>query len=203
MKTMTNYVCRWTVTLSMTLLSISFLACNSSSNDAAKNDNNSADTASEHNEAKFNKIGEKDAQAVVDAYNTGLYEIRLADSAKKFPVSKDVRALTTHMSEAFTMFNAQLNDIASKKQISLPTNISSDEASKIMKLKDNKVNEMDMAFAKQAVDKGKDAITMFDKNSKELTDPDIKTWFLTALPELRKHLDMAMTINDKLEKKSK
>jgi putative membrane protein len=96
--------------------------------------------------------------------------------------------------------NGQLKVIASKKQISLPTGINNDQKNDIMKLGRKKHKDVDIAFSEEAVSKGKEAVNMFDRCSKECSDPDIKTWFTTALPELRKHLEEAMTANDKLKK---
>lgn len=132
------------------------------SNEKADSQKNGMDTAEKHNEAKFDKIGEKEAQSVVDAYYTGLYQVRLADSASKYAVSKEAKTGEMRMSEVFNMMNGQLKEITSKKQISLPTDINNDERNDIMKLSEKKNKDVDIAFSEEGISKGKDATNMLD-----------------------------------------
>ncbi len=50
------------------------------------------------------------------------------------------------------------------------------------------------------VDGHKKAIELFEKQSTESSDADIREWATSMLPELRKHLDHAVTVQNKLEK---
>jgi len=51
------------------------------------------------------------------------------------------------------------------------------------------------------VDGHKDAIDKFEKAATDATDPQIKQWASSMLPDLRTHLDMSMTCQNKLAKK--
>lgn len=157
-------------------------------------------TAEEHNEAKFDKVAEKDAQYAVNAYESGLFEIKLAESAKEHAIAKETKSLADMVIDGHERLNNQLRDLASKKQISLPTDITPGESDKIKNMGNEKKLDFDKKFASSMVDGHKDAINTFEKASKECSDGDLANWFSAALPELRKHLDAAMNTEDALKK---
>jgi len=157
------------------------------------------EVAEDHNEAKFDKADEKDAQRVVDAYSSGLYEVKLADTVSKYAVSKEAKNLATMLASAHTKINADLKSLADKKQITLPTDVTPEQAKKIGEVRDEKKKEIDKDYTSEMVSKHKESIDMFEKCSTECTDADIKSWFANTVPELRKHLDMAMTSEQKIK----
>jgi len=174
-------------------------SCNSNSTNNAEPTANPKDSAQQHNEAKFDKAGEQDAKAVVDAYSASLFEMSVSDSVKAYSMNDDVKSLASAMSEAHARINSDIRQLASKKTISLPAELSADQLDKIKSLKAKK--DMDKEYVKDLVSDHKDAIALFQKSADNCTDTDIKSWFSNALPELRKHLDMAMTEEDKMKKK--
>jgi len=89
-------------------------ACNN-----AETKTDTKEVAEDHNEAKFDKTDEKDAQRVVDAYSSGLYEIRLADTVSKYAVSKEAKNLAAMLGDAHRKINAELKGLAEKKQITV------------------------------------------------------------------------------------
>ena len=157
-------------------------------------------TAEEHNDAKFDKVGEKDAQYAVNAYETGLFEVRMADTAKAYATTKEGKSLAEMIRDGHSRLNQQLKDLATKKQITLPNDITPGQSDKIKNLRDEKRINFDKKYASTMIDGHKDAISMFEKASKECTDGDLANWFSAALPELRKHLDAAMNSEDALKK---
>lgn len=174
------------------VLALSFTAC-------LDNEKDPKDVAEEHNEAKFDKVAEFDAQSVVNAYSSGMKEIRMADTAALYATSKEGKTLAQMLSEAHKKFNAQLKDLADKKQITLPTDITQSEIDEIAKTRDKKRIDFDKDYASAMVSKHKDAISMYEKCAADCTDNDIKSWFASTLPELRSHLDMAMTAETKIK----
>lgn len=165
----------------------------------AENEKDPKDVAEEHNEAKFDKVAEFDAQSVVNAYSSGLKEIRMADTAMVYATTPQIKALAQMLSETHKKLNAQLKDLADKKQITLPANITQSEADDIAKTRDKKRIEFDKDYASEMVSKHRDAISMYEKCAADCTDNDIKSWFASTLPELRSHLDMAMNAEAKIK----
>jgi putative membrane protein len=172
-----------------------FQACNNN----GQADSNPKDSAEEHNEAKFDKLGEKDAQALVDAYTAGLMEVNMADTAKVYAKTTEAKTLAGKMAEGHTALNSQIRNLAEKKQVTLPPDISADEKAKISKMADHDKKSFDKDYAEDMVSKHKDAISLYEKCANECTDQDIRNWFASAVPELRKHLDLAMNSEEKLK----
>ena len=168
-------------------------ACQSTENKDPKN------VAEEHNEAKFDKVAEKDAQSVVEAYTIGLYEIRMADTVKKYGTSAGIKSMAAMLGDEHSKINDELKVLAAKKQITLPTDISSNQLSNIKELGNENRVDFDKKYANIILNNHKDAVSMFEKYAEECTDKDIKKWFATALPELRNHLDMIMTNERKMK----
>jgi len=177
----------------LTGIVVSIHACDNSHNTDSKT------IAEDHNEAKFNKTGEKDAQAVVDAYTASMFEMKLSDSINKYVQREDVRSLAMSMSQAHAAIDGQLKSLADKKAISLPTGLTADKEDKIKDLHDKKIKEVEKQYVENLIADHKEAIANYEKWSSDCTDPDIAAWFMKALPELRKHLDMAMSCQEKIK----
>jgi putative membrane protein len=175
-----------------------FVSCNNPDSTEKKD---SKETAEDRNDEKFNKPGEKDAQALVDAYSGSLFEMQLSDSVKTWAADDDVKTLASAMSVAHSSINSEIKQLASKKAISLPVSITTGETEKISNYKDKKANNLNKDYVDALIDDHKKTITLFEKCAADCNDNDIKTWFGAALPELRKHLDMAMTVQEKLKTK--
>ncbi|PWT98162.1 MAG: hypothetical protein C5B52_12700 [Bacteroidetes bacterium] len=157
-------------------------------------------TAEEHNNAKFDKVGEKDAKYVVDAYEAGLFEIRMADTAKEYATTKEGKSLAEMMYTGHAKLNEELRNLAKKKQISLPDDVTSAQSDKLKNIRSERRINFDKKYASAMVDGHKDAINLFEKASKECTDGDLANWFSAALPDLRKHLDAAMNAEEEIKK---
>jgi len=157
------------------------------------------EVAEDHNEAKFDKVAEKDAQHVVDAYAAGLYEIKLAETVSKYAVTKEAKSLAGMLAEGHSKINAELKSLAAKKQITLPTDVTPEQAKKIDELSEEKRKDIDKDYTSEMVSKHKESVAMYERCSTECADADIKAWFGNTVPELRKHLDMAMNSEEKIK----
>lgn len=160
---------------------------------------NSKKEAEKENEAKFDKPSEKDAQYIVDAYAASLYEVRMADTAKKYAVTQDAITLADAVLQAHTNMSEQLRSLATAKQVSLPTDITPAQNDKLSKMTKEKKIKFDKDYTDWVVSDHKDAVSMYEKASQDAGDTDIKGWFTTTLPELRKHLDAATATKDKVK----
>ncbi|CAN5409233.1 hypothetical protein BH10BAC2_BH10BAC2_49650 [soil metagenome] len=173
-------------------------ACNSAGEDKKAED--PAKAAEEQNDKKFDKADEKNAQLVVDAWLGSSFEMRMADSAKKYVSTDEGKRLAGMLADAHANINSRLQQLATDKQITLPVDITDDQKKKIEDLKSKKTKDFDKEFAKAMVEKHEDAIKMYEKSANDATDAEIKTYFTSTLPELRTHLDMAMKSKEVLDK---
>lgn len=177
---------------------ILLVACNSAGE--KNNTENTVKAAEEQNDNKFNKADEKNAQLVVDAWLGSSFEMRMADSAKKYVSTDEGKRLAGMLADAHATINSRLQQLATDKQITLPADITNDQKRKIEHLKGTKTKDFDKEFAKTMVEKHEDAVKMYQKSANDATDAEIKTYFTSTITELRTHLDMAIKSKELLEK---
>ena len=160
-----------------------------------------SDVAEDQNDGKFNKNDdEKNAAFLVKAAEINLEEISLGKLAQKKSTNKDVKDFGKMMETAHTKALADLQKLAAKKSISIPTELNQEAKNLYQKLDGKSEKEFNKDYADKMVSGHKDAIDLFEKQSTESSDEDIRTWATTMLPELRTHLDHAIAVQEKFSK---
>lgn len=161
------------------------------------------EVAKDQNEAKFNDSDdEKNAKFLVKAAEINLEEIALGKLALEKSTNADVKELAKTMEKAHTKAFDDLKGLASKKGISIPTENTDDVKNAWTKLNDKtEQKDFNKEYADMMVNGHKKAIELFEKQSTESSDADIRAWATSMLPELRKHLDHSVAVQKKFEKK--
>lgn len=93
----------------------------------------------------------------------------------------------------------ELKSMALAKNIELPTMMDSDSRKAVDKLSTEKGIDLDRKYVGMMVDDHEDAVELFEKASKDATDPELKAWATKTLPTLRSHHRMAMDLRAKLD----
>lgn len=182
-----------------------FSSCEDHKDHAAEENHSEVKTeelAKEQNDAKFDdNADEKNAKFLVKANEINLEEISLGKLAQEKSTNADIKALGKMMVTAHTKASADLTALAAKKNISIPTENTDDIKDAYKKLND-KTDQKDFnkAYADMMVKGHKDAIDLFEKQSTDSSDADIRAWATSMLPGLREHLDHAMAIQAKFDK---
>ncbi len=157
------------------------------------------EVAENHNEAKFaNNDVEKDAQYLVDAYNSGLYELEASQHAKQKAVNSNIKHLAAEMVESHAKMNVSIKSLADKKQVSLPVKLNDDQMKEIKDYSDKKGADYEKAYIDKMVSDHEKAIKLSEEAAEKAHDPEIRNLFNSSLPTLRHHLEMAMAIKDKM-----
>jgi putative membrane protein len=176
-----------------TLLScfvVAFFACSNNTNH--QNDQpGTANSAEEHNDAKFTSDNEKDAQFVVDAARDNMLEISLCDLAISRSTHQEVKDLAKNLSDHHSKAENELAQLAQKKNITIPSDAERESAD-YKALSDKTGNDFEKSYYSRIVDLHKDAISRFEKAAQDCKDADIRNWAASQLPTLRAHLDRAM-----------
>lgn len=157
---------------------------------------NTKKEADKRNEAKFENSD--DADLLVKAYNSGMAEIKLADKMKTRAVSAEVKALASKMSQEHTEMNAKIKEVAAKKNISLPSQLTKDQTEDVTEVTKENATEIDMEYLDQLSDSHKKSIELFEKGSKA-KDLDIRDIFISGLPKIRSHYDMVQNTRQKMK----
>lgn len=162
----------------------------------------SKEIAEERNEAKSeNSKKEKDAQFLVNAAEINLEQIKLGELASRKGSTSHVKELGQNMEEAHSKSFSDLRALAEEKRMSIPKSATSDANDSYMDLNGKSAKDFDKAYAVKMVSSHKSAISTFEKASKDCDDKDVKNWAISTLPELRRHLNLAIECQEKCEEK--
>ena len=155
------------------------------------------DLAEDHNDAKFDKAAEKDAEFAVEAAMTNLKEVEASNVAVKKARSAEVKAFAQTMVTDHQKAYDELKALAANKNITIPMTLGEDETKAAQKLADESADDFDRKYTDQMVDDHRKAVDKFEKAAKDCEDADLRAWAGKMLPGLRHHLDMAMNLKDK------
>jgi putative membrane protein len=182
------------------LSSVMFYSCssNNTNNEQAESDKQEAE---KRNEAKFSKDAEDDAQFVVDAANMNLTEMSLGSIASRSGATKEIKELGNTLNTAHRNSYDELSEYARKNSISIPSTIGEPASRDSVDFAGIKGNDFNERYINKMVSTHKDAIELFEKGANNCKDPELVAWINSQLPELRKHLDVAMDAQNKIAKK--
>ena len=183
-----------------------FSACNGNSNSSTTTDTtttvSSADTSMNSmnmNNSDTTSVGEDAKDFTKDAAQGGLFEVKAGAIAERNAASQDVKNFGKMMVEDQTQLNQQLQELAAKKNVPLPSDISSSQQDDTAKLSKKTGSEFDKDYISMMVKDHEKDIDAFKKAADKVTDQDYKNLITGAIPTLQKHLDAAKKIKDKLK----
>lgn len=142
-----------------------------------------------------------DAKFLVKASNINIEEIQLGILAQEKGRNTHVKELGKMMEDAHEQSQRALTDLARAKLVTIPTSPSSDTRDAYAKLNNKIGNNFDRSYADKMVSVHRDAITAFEKASKNCNDPDIKNWAAATLHDMRSQLDYSIACQEKFDKK--
>lgn len=129
-----------------------------------------------------------------DAAAGGMMEVELGKLAQKNGLSLAVKNFGKMMVTDHSKLNNQLKDLAGKKNITLPTTVTSDQQNDIDKLTKEIGKDFDKDYVSMMVDDHKSDIDAFEKAEDKIMDTDFKVFITKALPVLHKHLNAIQEI---------
>lgn len=185
------------VTLIVT--SVIIYACNGSSNNMNNTDSTStimSDTNSMNHAmtSDTSTINSDTKDFVNEAAAGGMMEVELGNVAIKNSSTNRVKDFGKMMVDDHTKINDQLKDLASGKNIELPTTVTHDQQKDIDKLSKETGSEFDKDYVSMMVDDHQKDIDAFKKAADKTTDPDIKSFVTNTIPVLQKHLNAIQAI---------
>ncbi len=177
---------------------LGFVSCNQSRGGDEKD---TKTLAEDYNKAKFESSDkEKDAKFVAHVALINHTEIQLGRLARKRAKMHDVKELGKMMELDHSASQSELKNLAVRKIITLPDSTAAEIKDAYAKLDEKKGIQFDSEYCNMMVKGHKDAIDLFEKESAETTDADIKAFIMSTLPVLRSHLEHSMTCKTKCDK---
>lgn len=137
-----------------------------------------------------NSLSSRDRTFLMQAGQLSMMEVELGRLAVKRGSSAGVKQYGQQMVEDHTRANQELMQLAMQKKVELPTEMSTQNTGLIDRLSGLSGKSFDTAYKQAMIDSHNQAIALFEAQSKQGQDPQLKAWATQKLPNLQAHLEM-------------
>lgn len=159
----------------------------------------SKDVADEKNKEKFTtKDAKQDALLVTDAAAVSLAEIRLAELALQKTRDDEIKRIAQHLKNDHAMMLVDLTTFAADKVITVPLTESEDVRERIQKLA-NETDQFNKKWCEEVRSLHKESIETLEKSGEKVYEPELREWIASALPRLRKNLDLVSSCYNRVK----
>ncbi len=141
-------------------------------------------------ESSPNSLSSTDSKFVMEAAQTGMLEVQLGELAVQRGSSAGVKKYGQEMVEEHTQKNQELMQLAKQKGVEVPTEMSSQNKDLTDRLSQLSGTSFDAAYKQAMIDSHNQAIALFQAQSQQGQDPELKAWATQTLPNLQAHLQM-------------
>ncbi len=129
-----------------------------------------------------------------DAAEGGMAEVKMGQLAQSNAMNASVKMFGQRMVTDHTKMGDELKAVASRKNIALPSDISSKQELTYKTLSSKTGADFDKAYISDMVKDHEEDVAAFQKEANSGTDEDLKALASKALPTLQEHLKMAQDI---------
>lgn len=203
--------------ISLVLLALPFaFACNNSSNDSVQkadsansskmdtsntsSSNMSTDTTNKMNTSSGTvSVDKSTSEFMVKVADVGMTEVQLGQMAENKGSNQRIKDFGAMMVKDHTAAGDELKNLASQKNVTLPSTVSNDHQKKIDDLNKKSGHDFDKSYIDAMVDGHQSTVNDFEKASKNTKDADVKSWIDKTLPTLKMHLDSARAIKKEIK----
>jgi putative membrane protein len=192
------------VTFFILLLGVS---CNAGYNNDSGDSNNTddsvemngIDSAQNLNTTKFSsQTKQQNAQYLMKVYRSGLYEISASKIMIQHSSNKEVKNLADFLVNAHQQLNQKIEDLAAKKNISLPGSLTAEQQQLLAILKKGQDEDFNENYLRQMVNDHKEAVTILNQ-AQQSNEPAIIKWADSTLPKIEDHLDRITTVQNHVD----
>ncbi|MEG4515343.1 MULTISPECIES: DUF4142 domain-containing protein [unclassified Microcoleus] len=141
-------------------------------------------------ETSPNSLSSQDRNFVMQAGQIGMLEVELGRLAVQRGSSPGVKQYGQEMVEEHTQANQELMQVAMQKGVKLPTGMSSQNTALMERLSGLSGTSFDTAYKQAMIESHNQAIALFQAQSQQGQDADLKAWATQKLPNLQAHLQM-------------
>ncbi|BEV15415.1 DUF4142 domain-containing protein [Herbaspirillum sp. DW155] len=150
--------------------------------------------------AAAESVSSKDKSFMTKAAEAGHTEIQASKIALEKSSNQAIKDYAQKMIDQHTTVDEQLKQLASSKDVTLPTEPSMAQRAKIAILDKLSGNTFDKRYASMiGVSAHEDAVKLFQKGSTEAQDPDVKSFATKTLPGLKEHLQMGRELKQSMD----
>ena len=137
-----------------------------------------------------NSLSSQDKNFVMQAGQIGMLEVQLGRLAVQRGSSAGVKQYGQEMVEEHTRANQELMQLVMQKGVKLPTEMSTQNKALMDRLSGLSGTSFDSAYKQAMIESHNQAIALFQAQSQQGQDPELKAWATQKLPNLQAHLQM-------------
>ncbi|MEG4022550.1 MULTISPECIES: DUF4142 domain-containing protein [unclassified Microcoleus] len=141
-------------------------------------------------ETSPNSLSSRDRTFVMQAGQLSMLEVQLGRLAVQRGSSAGVKQYGQEMVDEHTRANQELMQLAMQKEVELPAEISSQNKALSDRLSRLSGTSFDTAYKQAMIESHNQAIALFQAQSQQGQDPELKAWATKTLPNLQAHLQM-------------
>lgn len=134
------------------------------------------------------------ADFAVKAADIGLTEVTLGQIALLNTFEQNIKDFGQMMLDDHKKINKELTELAVKKGITLPPSPGLKNVKKIKDINQDVGKDFDRHYIDMMMDLNKKDIKLFEMATKRATDMDVKNFAINTLPILKKHLEVAESL---------
>jgi putative membrane protein len=149
-------------------------------------------------EAGQAQLADVDLDFATEAAQGGLMEVRLGELAQLKAKSSAVQDFGRRMVEDHGKANEALMQIAARKGIELPQDLSDDGQDTMDELLETEGAEFDQDYMDDMVSDHEDDVAAFESYVEDAEDADLRGFAEATLPTLRDHLELAKRTQEQL-----
>lgn len=136
-------------------------------------------------------LSSRDRNFINQAAQVGMLEVQLGQLATQRGSTNTVKQYGQRMVNEHTQANQQLMQLARQKGVTPPTNLDNQHKAVMNRISNLSGANFDDAYMKVMIDSHNQAIALFQAQSQQGQDPDLKAWATKLVPNLQAHLQMA------------
>ncbi|MGZ9058205.1 MAG: DUF4142 domain-containing protein [Burkholderiaceae bacterium] len=136
-----------------------------------------------------------DRDFMMKAAQSDIAEIQGSQVAKERASSDAVKKFADQMVTDHTKTSGQMKTMAASRSVALPTTPSAKDERDMKKMSTMSGTDFDRAYMASQVRAHRDAVALFQKESKSGKDAELKSFAATTLPALQEHLKMATELS--------
>jgi putative membrane protein len=136
---------------------------------------------------------------MTEAAKGGIAEVELSRVATTKAQNAEVKKFAQQMIQDHTNANAELKQLAGKKNITLPTELDAEHKALKDRLSSLSGAEFDKAYINAMVSDHEKTVNLFKTQADGGTDAETRAFAAKTLPKLQGHLDMVKGIQGKMK----
>ncbi|MDQ3040944.1 MAG: DUF4142 domain-containing protein [Acidobacteriota bacterium] len=136
---------------------------------------------------------------MTEAAKGGMAEVQLSTLATTKAQNADVKKFAQQMIQDHTNANAELKQLAGKKNVALPTDLDAEHKGIKDKLSGLSGAEFDKEYVSAMVADHEKSVNLFKTQADSGTDAETRAFAAKTLPKLQMHLDMIKGMQSKMK----